>query len=84
MLNLTTDLGDIDLTIAPAGFPRGYDDLVGDAIAIDVGDGAATLVAALDDVIASKRAAGRAKDLAALPYLEALRQEQQRDGDAKV
>ena len=75
MLNLVTDLGDIDLTIAPTGFPRGYDDLIDDAIAVDLGDGVMTRIASLDDVISSKRAAGRAKDLAALPYLEALQQE---------
>lgn len=75
MLNLVTAFGDLDLTLAPAGFPNGYDDLAGRAVVIDVGDGAATRVAALDDVITSKRAAGRTKDLAALPYLEALADE---------
>ena len=30
-------------------------------------------VASLDDIIASKRAANREKDLRALPYLESLR-----------
>jgi hypothetical protein len=34
--------------------------------------GAAVLVASLDDIIASKRAAGRAQDQAVLPVLEAL------------
>ena len=72
ILNLVTDLGDIDLVIAPAGFPRGYDDLVGQAMVIDLGDGLVTHIAALEDVITSRRAAGRAKDLAALPYLDAL------------
>jgi hypothetical protein len=80
MLNLVTDLGDIDLTIAPTGFPGGYDDLIVDAIAVDLGDGVMTRIASLDDVISSKRAAGRHKDLAALPYLEALRLETQRGG----
>jgi hypothetical protein len=75
MLNLTTDLGDLDLTIAPAGFPAGYDDLIGSAVAIDFGDGTDTRVASLRDVITSKRAAGRPKDIAALPYLEALVEE---------
>jgi hypothetical protein len=82
MLNLVTDLGDIDVTIAPAGFPRGYDDLIDDSIAIDLGDGVMTRIASLDDVISSKRAAARAKDLAALPYLEALQQEVERRDDA--
>ena len=38
-------------------------------------------VAALDDVIASKRAAGRPKDERALPYLESLRDEVRERGD---
>ena len=78
MVNLVTDLGDIDLTLAPTGFPRGYDDLIDDAIGVDLGDGVITRIASLEDVIASKRAAGRDKDLAALPYLEALQDEVQR------
>lgn len=28
MLNLQTPHGDLDLTMAPAAFPRGYDDMV--------------------------------------------------------
>lgn len=75
MLNLVTDSGDLDLTLSPAAFPNGYDDLVGHAVAIDLGDGVGTLVASLADVIASKRAAGRTKDVAALPHLEALADE---------
>jgi hypothetical protein len=82
VLNLVTDPGDVDLTIAPAGFPRGYDDLIDDSIAIDLGDGVVTRIASLADVISSKRAAGRAKDRAALPYLEALQQEVERLDDA--
>lgn len=79
MMNLVTDVGDVDLTLAPSGFPTGYDELVSRSVSIDVGDGAATHIAALDDVIRSKRAAGRKKDLAALPYLEALAQEIDRE-----
>jgi hypothetical protein len=75
MLNLVTTFGDLDLTITPSGFPSGYDDLVTNSVDIDVGDGMATKIASLDDVITSKRAAGRAKDKAALPYLEALADE---------
>lgn len=69
---LTTDLGDIDLLGEVAG----------------IGDYAATLAAServelfgatfdvltLDALIASKRAAGRPKDLLVLPELEALRE----------
>ena len=75
MLNLVTDAGDIDLTIAPSGFPEGYDTLAPRAIEVEFGDGVKVLVAALDDIIASKRSANRAKDRAALPYLEALANE---------
>jgi hypothetical protein len=75
MLNLTTEAGDIDLALAPAGFADGYDTLAPRAVEIEFGDGAVVLVAALDDIIASKRAADRPKDRAALPYLEALADE---------
>jgi hypothetical protein len=72
VLNLTTTSGDLDLVFSPAGFSGGYEELVGGAVRIDLGDGAATLVASLQDVITAKRATGRTKDLAALPHLEAL------------
>jgi hypothetical protein len=75
MLTLTTDAGDIDVALAPAGFAEGYEALAPRASEIDFGDGAVVLVAALDDIIASKRAADRPKDRAALPYLEALADE---------
>jgi predicted nucleotidyltransferase len=55
----------------------GYDRLLAGAEAIDVA-GVVVRVAALDDVIASKEAAGRSKDLAALPALYALRDELRR------
>jgi hypothetical protein len=71
-LHLTTDIGDIDLVPAPAGFPDGFDALHDRSVDVDFGDGRNTSVAALDDIIASKRAADTAKDRAALPYLEAL------------
>lgn len=74
-LNLVTDAGDLDLTITPSGFPNGYDDLLAGSVVVDLGDGSPTRIASLVDVITSKRAAGRAKDLAALPYLRALAEE---------
>lgn len=43
------------------------------ASSVEIGDGLVIRVASLDDVIASKRAANRPKDVAALPYLESLR-----------
>ena len=72
------DAGDVDLTIAPSGFPNGYDDLIAGSVVVDLGDGGATRIAALRDVIASKQAAGRARDIAALPYLRALADELER------
>jgi hypothetical protein len=75
MLNLTTVAGDLDLTITPAGYPRGYDDLASTSVAFDLGAGGPTRVAALRDIIASKEAADRPKDKLALPYLWALAEE---------
>jgi hypothetical protein len=72
MLNLTTDAGDLDLTFAPAGFPRGFEDLRDGAVEVALVDGPRTAVASLADVITSKAAAARDKDRAALPYLRAL------------
>lgn len=71
MLNLRTSYGDCDLTFTPAGFPQGYDDLVGAANERHVGN-ATVKVAALDDIIRSKATANRPKDQEALPELEAV------------
>ena len=68
--NLTTDAGDLDLSFVPAG-TRGFDDLVRDAVRVDI-DGHPLLVASLADVIRSKEAAGREKDRLALPLLRRL------------
>lgn len=75
MLNLLTTAGDLDLTFAPAGFAGGYDDLHPAAVSVHLVDGGETAVAALDDIIESKRQADRTKDRAALPYLEELRRQ---------
>jgi hypothetical protein len=75
MLNLTTDYGDIDLTFAPAGPRVDFDAWNAEADDIEIGPSLRVRVASLDAVIDSKRAAGRPKDLAALPYLESLRDE---------
>jgi hypothetical protein len=67
---LTTKYGDLDLVLEPARFER-FEELADGASPLRV----ATLpdlyveVASLSDVIASKEAAGREKDLAALPLL---------------
>lgn len=52
----------------------GYDQLMAAAELIDIA-GVSVYVAALDDIIASKQAAHRPKDLAQLPALYALRDE---------
>jgi hypothetical protein len=44
------------------------------AVSLDL-DGSPLLVASLDDIIRSKRAAGRPRDVAVLPVLEATREE---------
>lgn len=71
MLNLRTAHGDLDLAFAPEGFPAGYEDLIGSASGHLVA-GLTVQVAALRDIIASKTAAGRQKDLLALSELHKL------------
>lgn len=69
MLTVTfrTRAGDLDVALLPDG-TDGYPDLVRRRIDIDI-DGVVFPVAALSDVIRSKAAAGRAKDLAVLDLL---------------
>ncbi len=75
MMTLITDHGPLDLCFAPAGFPEGYDILSEHASSIVV-NAVELPVASLDDVVTSKRAVGRPKDIVALPPLEAhLRRE---------
>jgi hypothetical protein len=73
MLNLVTDFGDIDLTFQPSGRIEGFDGWNAHAILVAIAEGVPVRIAALDDIIESKRAANRPKDLMALPYLESLR-----------
>jgi hypothetical protein len=75
MLNLVTDFGDVDLTFSPSGSLGGFDQWVANAIVVEISDDVSIRVAALDDVIDSKRAADRPKDRMALPYLESLREQ---------
>jgi hypothetical protein len=73
LLNLVTAYGDFDLTFEPAG-TGGYEDLRRSRVEIDL-DGLAVPVAALEDVIRSKEAAGRPKDFQVLPTLRLLLEE---------
>jgi hypothetical protein len=68
--NLTTSLGDLDITFEPSG-TRGYDDLQGDAVVMSVG-GVDVPVASLADVIRSKEAADRPRDRVVLPVLREM------------
>lgn len=70
--NLVTNAGILDIAIDPAGV-NGFVGLEENAVEFDLGEGVVVLVASLDDVIRSKRAANRPKDLQALPMLEAMR-----------
>jgi hypothetical protein len=65
---LMTSSGDLDICFMPAG-TRGYEDLHRDASRERLGRGLTVEVASLRDVIRSKEAAGRDKDLAQLPIL---------------
>jgi hypothetical protein len=68
MLNLTCEFGHFDLSFFPDG-TDGFSDLDRRAVTLVVGK-VEVRVAHLGDVIRSKQAAGRPKDLAVLPALE--------------
>lgn len=70
ILTLQTDLGKLDLLAAPAGSPP-YAKLRAAAKRVDVG-GFLVAVVSIPDLVAMKRAAGRAKDLADITELEAI------------
>lgn len=73
LLNLVTRFGDLDLAFEPAGI-AGFADLASRAEPFTI-QGTAVPVARLEDVIRSKEAANRPKDLRALPMLRLLLQE---------
>src|SRR5258708_10246303 len=66
-----TDFGDLDLLGELSGVGQ-YADLTRDAVILEIA-GRSYQAASLDAIIRSKRAAGRPKDLNALPELEAIR-----------
>ena len=70
-LNLVTRFGPLDVTFVPDG-TDGFPDLTRDAATIRLLD-VDVPIASLDDVIRSKEAAGRDKDIATLPALIAHR-----------
>jgi len=81
LLNLTTAFGDLDISFRPAG-TEGFDDLARGAERFDL-SGVVAPVAALEDIIRSKEAANRPKDVAALPTLRTLLAETRRRGGGK-
>ncbi len=68
-LTLVTDAGPLDVSLIPDG-TGGYDDLVTGQVELQF-EGRAVRVASREDVIRCKEAAGREKDVRALPALRA-------------
>lgn len=81
VLSFETAAGRVDVLPAASGLGT-YDDVAPRAVPVDLG-GFTVLIATLDDVIASKEAAGRPKDLRRLDSLRTLRrmlaEQRQRD-----
>jgi hypothetical protein len=71
LVNLVTPHGEVDVAFIPSG-TRGYDDLVLRARPLEIAGNLAPPIAALEDVIRSKEAANRPKDVAVLPILRTL------------
>lgn len=69
----STDFGSLDCLALPPGV-NGHAQLQRNADSIDI-DGAQIMIASLNDLMAMKRAAGRAKDLIELEVLGALAEE---------
>lgn len=72
--NLVCPYGELDITLRPSGIATGYQELADRAHTMRV-DGVEVVVADLSDVIRSKEAAGRPKDLQVLPALYRLDRE---------
>jgi len=67
--NLICPAGEFDISYTPSGFPGGYNDLADQATIVQLRGDLQVRVAAVRDVIASKRSAGRPKDIRALPEI---------------
>lgn len=78
--NLICPDGEFDLSFAPAAFAGGYAELAPRAHRMSV-DGVEMLIADLGDVIRSKEAAGRPKDLRVLPVLYRHLEQLEKDAD---
>jgi hypothetical protein len=70
LMTLITEHGPLDLCFTPDGFLDGFATLSEHATVVEIA-AVDVPVASLEDVVASKRAAGRPKDIVALPPLEA-------------
>ncbi|MBJ7608810.1 MAG: hypothetical protein JF887_05195 [Candidatus Dormibacteraeota bacterium] len=70
--------GEFDISFRPSGFDEGYPQLALHARRMEV-QGVQVEIASLDDVITSKEAAGRPKDLRILPALYRHRASRRRD-----
>lgn len=70
LMTLITEHGPLDLCFTPDGFPDGFSTLSEHATVVELAS-IDVPIASLEDVVASKRAAGRPKDVVALPQLEA-------------
>lgn len=76
-----TDYGDVDVVLRPAGFPRGYEDLLGHVVIVGIRDESdpdstiEAVMADLEAVYRSKRQAGRQKDIEALARFVGIHQD---------
>jgi hypothetical protein len=80
-LAATTNLGWLDIWFVPDG-TTGYDDLIQSADKARIGD-LEVNVAAITDIIRSKQAAGRNKDLAAIDHLLELADRRAQRGETE-
>jgi len=79
-IGLVTTAGRVDVLLEPKGFERGFRDLVGSAVTVDV-DGTSIRVGALRDLILSKDLLNREKDREHLPLLISRERELERERD---
>jgi len=73
-----SQFGDLDC-LGTIDDGKTYDDLIGSAAPIDVGGNRPLFVLDLKTLIEVKRRAGRPKDIAALPVLQATLEERRRE-----